>query len=83
MRIKKYCITPILLLFGVGVAHSQERHTEICIDFRVNSTVIDSAYSDNAVRMQEMVEFLGQCRPYAGDGGVPTNYPTRQYNQYH
>ena len=62
MRIKKYCITLILLLFGVGVAHSQERHTEICIDFRVNSTVIDSAYSDNAVRMQEMVEFLRNIR---------------------
>ena len=58
MHIKKYCITLILLLFGVGIAHSQERHTEICIDFRVNSTVIDSAYSDNAARMQEMVEFL-------------------------
>ena len=56
MRIKKYCITLILLLFGVGIAHSQERHTEICIDFRVNSTVIDSAYSDNAARMQEIVD---------------------------
>ena len=62
MRIKKYCITLILLLFSVGVALSQERHTEICIDFRVNSTVIDSAYSDNAVRMQEMVEFLRNIR---------------------
>ena len=62
MRIKKYCITLILLLFGAGVAHSQERHTEICIDFRVNSTVIDSAYSGNAVRMQEMVEFLRTIR---------------------
>lgn len=62
MHIKKYCITLILLLFGVGIAHSQERHTEICIDFRVNSTVIDSAYSDNAVRMQEMVEFLRTIR---------------------
>lgn len=62
MRIKKYCITLILLLFGVGTAHSQERHTEICIDFRVNSTVIDSAYSDNAARMQEMLEFLRTIR---------------------
>ena len=56
MCIKKYCITLILLLFGVGIAHSQERHTEICIDFRVNSTVIDSAYSDNAARMQEIID---------------------------
>ena len=62
MRIKKYCITLILLLFGAGVAHSQERHTVICIDFRVNSTVIDSAYSGNAVRMQELVEFLRTIR---------------------
>ena len=62
MRIKKYCITLILLLFGVGVAHSQEKHTEICVDFRVNSTVIDSAYSDNAVRMQEIIDFLRSIR---------------------
>ena len=38
------------------------RKRAICIDFRVNSTVIDSAYSDNAVRMQEMVEFLRTIR---------------------
>ena len=62
MRIKKYCITLILLLFGVGVAHSQERHTEICVGFRVNSMVIDSAYSDNAVRMQEIIDFLRTIR---------------------
>lgn len=58
MRIKKYCITLILLLLGVGIVHSQERHTEICLDFRVNSTIIDPAYSDNAARMQEMLKFL-------------------------
>ena len=62
MRIKKYCITLILLLFGVGAAHSQESRTEICVDFRVNSTVIDSAYSDNAARMQEIIEFLRNIR---------------------
>ena len=62
MHIKKYCITLILLLFGVGVAHSQESRTEICVDFRVNSTVIDSAYSDNAARMQEIIEFLRNIR---------------------
>lgn len=62
MRIKKYCITLILLLFGVGVAHSQENRTEICIDFRVNSTVIDSSYSDNATRMQEIIESLRAIR---------------------
>lgn len=62
MRIKKYCITLILLLFSVGIAHSQESRTEICVDFRANSTVIDSAYSDNAVRMQEIIDFLRTIR---------------------
>ena len=58
MHIKKYCIILIILLFSVGVLHSQDRYTEICIDFRVNSIVIDSAYSNNAIRMQETIEFL-------------------------
>ena len=62
MRIDIYCVILILLLLGAGVAHSQESRTEIYIDFRVNSTVIDSAYSDNAVRMQEMLEFLRTIR---------------------
>lgn len=62
MRVNKYCITLILLLFGVGAAHSQESRTEICVDFRVNSTVIDSAYSDNTARMQEIIEFLQNIR---------------------
>ena len=62
MRIKKYCITLILSLLGVGALHSQERHTDICIDFRVNSTVIDSSYSDNATRMQEIIESLRAIR---------------------
>lgn len=62
MRIKKFYITLILLLYSVGFAHSQKRYTEICIDFRVNSTVIDYAFSDNAARMQEMVEFLRSIR---------------------
>lgn len=62
MHIKKYCIALILLLFGVGIAHSQESRTEICIDFRVNSAVIDPAYSDNAARMQEIIDFLRAIR---------------------
>ena len=62
MRIKKYYIALIFMLLGVCVAHAQENRTEICIDFRVNSIVIDSEYSDNAARMQEMVEFLQNIR---------------------
>ena len=62
MRIKKYYITFIVLLFCVGFTYAQEKRTEICVDFRVNSTVIDSAYSDNAVRMREIIDFLEAIR---------------------
>ena len=62
MRIKRYIITLIFLLFGVGVSHSQEKVTEISINFRVNSIVIDSSYLDNATRLQETIEFLRSIR---------------------
>ena len=52
----------MLLLFGADAAHSQERRREICVDFRVNSTVIDSTYSDNAARMREIIGFLQRIR---------------------
>ena len=63
MRFKKCCISLILLLFGVGISFSQEKRTEICVDFRVNSAVIDSSYSNNAVSLQEIVEFLKKESP--------------------
>lgn len=62
MRIKKYYITLIVLLLCVGFTYAQDRRTEILVDFRVNSTVIDSTYSDNAVRMQEIIDFLHNIR---------------------
>lgn len=62
MRFKKYCITLIILLFVFIVAHSQDRRAEISVDFRVNSTIIDPAYSNNAVRMQEIIDFLQGIR---------------------
>ena len=62
MQIKKYCITLIVLLFYAGFTYAQERRTEICVDFRVNSTMVDSAYSDNAVRMLEIIDFLRNIR---------------------
>ena len=52
----------ILLLLGVGVTHSQETRTEISVDFRVNSTVIDFAYSGNIDRIQEIIDFLRAIR---------------------
>lgn len=62
MRTRIYYIMLLLLLIGATAAHSQERHTEFSIDFRVNSASIDTTYSDNAVRMQELKQFIGKLR---------------------
>lgn len=62
MRIKIYCILLTLLLFSAEAAYSQENRTEIYIDFRVNSMVVDSAYSANATHIQEIIEFLRNIR---------------------
>lgn len=53
----QYIILTILMLCAT-MAHAQERSTEIIIDFRVNSTTVDSSYSDNAIRLQEIMDFL-------------------------
>ena len=58
MRITKYYMILIFLLFAVSFAHSEEKRTEICLDFRVNSAVLDSTYLDNAFRIQEMIDLL-------------------------
>ncbi|MGM9812541.1 MAG: DUF3575 domain-containing protein [Muribaculaceae bacterium] len=52
----------IILLFVDAIAYSQECRTEIGVDFRVNSVVLDSTYSDNAARMREIVSFLRNVR---------------------
>lgn len=46
MCMKDALMTLVLSLLGMGVGHSQERRPEICADFRLDSTVIDSCYSD-------------------------------------
>ena len=58
MHIKKYCIILILMLMGVLSLYSQESRSEIFVDFRVNSTQIDSTYADNAARLQEITAVL-------------------------
>lgn len=62
MYIKRYCITLTLLLFCACITHSQERHTGIRINFRVNSSVIDTGYSNNAASTQKLMEFLRNIR---------------------
>lgn len=52
----------ILLLWCTGMAHAQEYRTEIRIDFRVNSTTIDSVYMGNAARLREIATTLRDIR---------------------
>lgn len=52
----------ILLLLCVRLTHAQEHRTEICVYFRLNRTAIDSAYSDNAYRMREIMAILQNIR---------------------
>lgn len=62
MSIYRYCILLIFLSFGTSIAHSQESRAEVYIDFRVNSSVVDSAFSANAVHLREMKDFLRNIR---------------------
>lgn len=58
MQLRIYIMTLVFLLFGTSVLAQEREHTEICIDFRVNKTVIDTTYMDNAASLQEMKSFL-------------------------
>lgn len=52
----------ILLLWCTGMAHAQEYRTEFSVYFRVNRTVIDSAYMGNAARLREITTTLRNIR---------------------
>lgn len=58
MRIKQYCITLILLLYGVGIARSQEARTEFRVDFRAGSAMVEPEFADNAERLAEIAAFI-------------------------
>lgn len=62
MYLKRLCILLSLWMLSVGVVSAQESRrelrTEICINFRLNSATIDTAYLDNAARIRDMVEFM-------------------------
>ena len=58
MNFKKYLIALIILPFALSTANAQEVNTKISIDFRVNTAIIDSTYSDNAKQLKKMREFL-------------------------
>lgn len=49
----------VLLLLGIHSLSAQEVHrTEISVDFRTNRSVLDTAYMNNAQRIQEIVDFM-------------------------
>lgn len=58
MHVERYCTILIFLLFYTNIARSQKQRTEISINFRTNSIVIDSTYSDNAARMRGIITTL-------------------------
>lgn len=62
MTHRKYRIALILWMFCVNILHSQENRTEMYVNFRVNSVVIDTAYLDNAARTKEIVSYLESIR---------------------
>ena len=61
MNIKNCCISLVFLLCTLGV-YGQEKRIEVCVDFRVNKTNLDSSFSDNAIRVQEIISFLQEMR---------------------
>ena len=45
-------------LFVSTCLQAQEQRTEICVDFRVNSSVIDLNYSNNKEQINQIISFL-------------------------
>ena len=62
MDIKKFIFTLLILLYAIGGLRAQEKHVEHCVDFRVNITKIEPSYSNNAARLDELLEFLSGVR---------------------
>ena len=54
--------TEITADFQVNSISADFRVNSISVDFRVNSIVVDSTYSDNASRIQELLEFMRDIR---------------------
>lgn len=59
---RQFYIVLTLLSFYANIAYSQKSHTEFCINFVVNQTIINSEYSNNAARIEEIVDFLQEIR---------------------
>ena len=62
MCIRKYLLITFLSLAGATPIYAQKGQTEISIDFRINSIVIDTLYFDNAKRLDEILYHINQLR---------------------
>ena len=58
MKMKKLATLLVILMLALQGAHSQESRTEMSVDFRVNSVVIDTLHFDNADRVRHIVDYL-------------------------
>ena len=58
----RFYIVLTLLLFYANIAHSQKSHSEFCINFVVNRTIVNPGFSNNAARIEEIIEFLQEIR---------------------
>ena len=61
MKFKK-CYMSLCFMLCTMSLFAQHSHTEFCIDFRVNKTVVETSYANNALRLQEIVSFLQELR---------------------
>ena len=63
---QKFCLSVLLIIFflycGTERTFSQETRTEIRVNFKVNSAVIDSTYADNANAIRDIKSLLCNIR---------------------
>lgn len=62
MYLKNYWITFILIFMGLHSLSAQEKHTEICVDFRVGSMHLDATFNHNNERISEIISFIESIR---------------------
>ena len=55
---KKYCLCLMFLLPCFGLLSAQEKRTEINVDFRVGSCVLEPTLGDNAAQLSKIIELL-------------------------
>ena len=56
----RWRILLLLLLCAWSVVSAKEHRTEIRLDFRLNSSIVEPSYSDNALQLQKIVDFIRQ-----------------------